>query len=61
MFEEGQRIRIISITAGDLRPDFRIGDEGVITLVSEGADWANVRFDNHVSDIVNFDEMEVIT
>lgn len=60
MFENGQRVRTIRVIEDFVRPLWRIGDEGVIETVVHYDEYARVRFDNGVADIVNFDEMEVV-
>lgn len=71
-FEVGQRIRTTRIDYADYAPVWHVGFTGTIQMVDERAQYANVIFDQQVdanefgyhssdnSDIVNFDEMEVI-
>lgn len=68
-FEVGTRIRTTRIETEDMvEPLWRVGDTGTITSLGWRDDpWANVQFDNvlnedgAIEDIVNFNEMEVIT
>ena len=60
MFENGQRVRTIRVVDDFVTPLWRVGDEGVIETVVHYDEYARVRFDNGVADIVNFDEMEVV-
>lgn len=68
MFEVGTRIRTTRVNFNDVEPLWKVGDTGTITFLGWGGDsWANVQFDNvlnegcAIEDIVNFDEMEVIS